>query len=101
MSVLVVGLTCWFGSVLGVVADVRGVDPALIGAVGPQRVVNGKDQARADPVGRGRHGRAKVLPSAPVTRVVSMVDGRTGCHPRAELEVELVELTGRRGVVEL
>ena len=38
------------------IADERGVDPALIRAVRPQRVVLGEDQARADPVGRGRRG---------------------------------------------
>ena len=59
MSVLVVGLTCPFGSLYVIVADVRGVDPPLIGAVGAQGVVDGHDQARADPVGRGRDGCAK------------------------------------------
>ncbi len=55
MSVLVVGFVA---PVIGDVeiADERSVDPALIRAVRPQRVVLGEDQARADPVGRGRRG---------------------------------------------
>ena len=44
---------------------------------------------------------AKVLPIAPVTRVVSMIRWRTGGHPRAELEAELLEMTGAAGAVEV
>ena len=54
MSVLVVGLTCVIRVRLVEVVDVRGVDPAREGTVGPQRVVDGEDQPRADPGCDGR-----------------------------------------------
>ena len=49
------------------IADERGVDPALIRAKWSQRVVLGHDQARANPVGRGRRG-GRVSVSQPSRR---------------------------------
>ena len=58
-------------------------------------------KTRPGPTPLGVDGTAneKVLPSAPVTRVVAMMLGVTGGHPRAELEAELLEVAVSGAVV--
>ena len=65
-----------------IVTDIGGVDSALVRAVRPQRVVDGQDQARADPVGRGWDGAAgNYCRCAPMTRVWPMALGELAVIP--------------------
>ena len=68
------------------VADERGVDPALVGAVRAQRVVDGQDQAGADPDGRGRRG-GRVI-------VGQRQDATAGDEPSASMASSVAKLVG-------